>query len=128
MGYAIGEVVACELRGAAQQVHRHAMTQLAKEFPTRVSAKAGAQLHHRILQDIRLVTADLLQALGPIDLVVTGWPCQGSSAARTGQGLDDSRLGLLVELLRVLHVLQGLHKAWGQTLGYLVEHVAAGHD
>jgi hypothetical protein len=25
-------------------------------------------------------------------------------------------------------VLQGLHKAWGQPLGYLIEHVAAGHD
>jgi hypothetical protein len=33
-----------------------------------------------------------------------------------------------VELLRVLHVLQRLHKAKGQPLGYLIEHVAAGHD
>jgi hypothetical protein len=58
------------------------VTQLAREFPTRVSAKAGAQLHHRIPQDIRLVTADHLQALGPIDLVVAGWPCQGSTTLR----------------------------------------------
>jgi hypothetical protein len=28
----------------------------------------------------------------------------------------------------VLHVLQGLHKAWGRPLGYLIEHVAASHD
>jgi hypothetical protein len=128
VGYMIGEVVACELRGAAMHIHRHALTQLAREFPTRVSAKAGAQLHHRISQDIQLVTADHLQALGPIDLVVAGWPYQGSSAARTGQGLDDSRSKLLVELLRVLHVLQGLHNAWGRPLGYLIEHVAAGHN
>jgi hypothetical protein len=53
---------------------------------------------------------------------------QGSSAARTGQGLDDSKSWLLVELLRVLHVLQGLHRAWGRPLGYLIEHVAASHD
>jgi site-specific DNA-cytosine methylase len=95
--YAIGEVVACELRGAARQVHRHALTQLAREFPTQVSAKAGAQLHHRVSQNIRLVTAYHLQALalGPVDLVVAGWPCQGSSAAGTGQGLDDSGSGFL---------------------------------
>jgi site-specific DNA-cytosine methylase len=96
----IGEVVACELRGAARQVHQHAVTQLGREFPTRMSAKAGVQLHHRVPQDIRLVTADHVQALRPIDLEVAGWPCQGSSAAGTGKGLDDSRSGLLVKLLR----------------------------
>jgi DNA (cytosine-5)-methyltransferase 1 len=46
-----------------------------------------------------------------VDLVVAGWPCQRSSAAGTGQGLDDARSGLFTELMRVLGELQALHKA-----------------
>lgn len=102
LGYSVGEVIACERRGAARQAHSSAVQRLGKEFPERVSSKAGAQLHHRLPQDVRLVTVEQLQALGPIDLVVAGWPCQGNSAAGSGGGLDDARSGLFTELLRIL--------------------------
>jgi hypothetical protein len=74
------------------------------------------------------VGAEQLEALGPIDLVVAGWPCQGSSAAGKGGGLDDDSSGLFTELVRVIGILQGLHRQWGQPLGYVIEHVAAGFD
>jgi site-specific DNA-cytosine methylase len=73
-------------------MHKHA---LAQELPTTVAAGAGAQLHYRLPQDIRLVGHDHLHALGPVDLVVAGWPCQGNSAAGEGKGLDDQRAGAL---------------------------------
>ncbi|GAQ91508.1 hypothetical protein KFL_007970030 [Klebsormidium nitens] len=66
LGYELGEVVACEARGAARVVHAHSLTELAREFPGTVSSRAGAQLHHRFPQDIRLVTRQALQELGPI--------------------------------------------------------------
>jgi hypothetical protein len=56
LGYQVGEVIACEARGAARQVHRHALGELRKEFPAAVGAKAGAQLHHHLPQDVRLVS------------------------------------------------------------------------
>lgn len=128
LGYQLGEVVACEVRGAARQVHLHAMGELRKEFGATVGPKAGAQLHHHLPQDIRLVSRAHLHDLGPMDLVVAGWPCQGNSAAGEGQGLDDPRSGLFSELLRVLNIMQDLHQQWGRPMGYLVEHVAAGND
>lgn len=128
LGYRVGEVTACEMRGAARQAHAHALAGLGKEFPQAVFAKAGAQLHHRLPQDIRLVGVQQLRDLGPIDIVVAGWPCQGNSAAGDGQGLDDGRSGLFADLLRVLHILQDLHRGWGRPLGYLIEHVAASYD
>jgi hypothetical protein len=128
LGYQIGEIVACKMRGAARQVHAHAVGALGREIPGVVSAKAGAQLHHRLPQDIRLVGVQQLRELGPIDIVVAGWPCQGSSAAGAGQGLDDGRSGLFTDLLRILHILQGLHREWNRPLGYVIEHVAAGFD
>ncbi|GAQ91734.1 hypothetical protein KFL_008410050 [Klebsormidium nitens] len=57
LGYSVGEVIACERRGAARQAHSRALQRLAKEFPNQVSQRAGAQLHHRLPQDVQLVTA-----------------------------------------------------------------------
>jgi site-specific DNA-cytosine methylase len=128
LGYQVREVTACEMRGAARQAHAHALAALAREFPRAISAKAGAQLHHRLPQDIRLVGGQQLRELGPIDIVVAGWPCQGSCAAGEGQGLDDGRSGLFTDLVRVLHTLRDLQKEWGRPLAYLIEHVAAGYD
>jgi hypothetical protein len=128
LGYAVGKVIACERRGAARQVHAHAVQQLHEEFPDLVTHRTGAQLHHRLPQDIQLVGAEQLEALGPIDLVVAGWPCQGSSAAGKGRGLDDDRSGLFTELVQVLGILQALHRRWGQPLGFVIEHVAAKFD
>jgi hypothetical protein len=128
LGYAVGEVIACERRGAARQAHAHAVQQLHKEFLDLVANRTRAQLHHRLPQDIQLVGAEQLEALGPIDIVVAGWPCQGSSAAGKEGGLDDDRSGLFTELVRVIGILQALHRQWGQPLGYVIEHVAAGFD
>lgn len=48
------------------------MGELWREFPTTVRPKAGAQLHHQLPQDIRLVSQAHLHDLGPLDLVVAG--------------------------------------------------------
>jgi site-specific DNA-cytosine methylase len=109
-------------------VHAHVVTELQREFPSIVARRAGAQMHHRLPQDVRLVSEQHLRELGPIDLVVAGWPCQGSNAAGTGLGLDDARSRLFTELVRILSTLQSLHHDWGQPLGYLIEYVAAGTD
>jgi hypothetical protein len=98
LGYQIGEVIACEARGAARVVHAHSLVQLVEGFPKTVARKAGAQLHHKLPQDIRLVSPQHLREQGPVDLVVAGWPCQESSAAGSGQGLDDARSGLFTGL------------------------------
>ncbi|GAQ92009.1 hypothetical protein KFL_009030040, partial [Klebsormidium nitens] len=122
-----------QLRGC-QPLDWRVIQPLPRDRPLRVlelfaGVGAATQALARVgYQDIRLVTREQLSELGPVDLVVAGWPCQGSSAAGTGQGLDDGRSGLVVELLRVMRNLQALHQGWGRQLGYLIEHVAAGFD
>ena len=128
LGYTVGRVFACEKRNAARMVHQWSGDKLAGAFPGRVEKEALGQLHNALPQDVQLVSEAHLEALGPIDLVVAGWPCQGSSAAGRGMGLDDARSGLVGELLRLLTTMQRLHRRWGQQLAYVVEHVAAGFD
>jgi hypothetical protein len=61
LGYNVGEVVACEARGAARMVGAHALAKLTAEFPGTVAERAGAQMHHKLPQHIRLVSGQHLR-------------------------------------------------------------------
>jgi hypothetical protein len=44
--------------------------------------------------------------VGPIDLVIAKWPCQGHTRVGRGEGLHDPRSHMFWEMLRVLRHLQ----------------------
>ena len=54
------------------------------------------------LGDVSLVTEDQLKALGPIDLVVFGSPCQDLSVAGKRKGLAGERSGLFHIAMRII--------------------------
>jgi DNA (cytosine-5)-methyltransferase 1 len=58
------------------------------------------------LGDITKITEEVLHALGPVDLVTAGWPCQDVSVAGRRAGLAGARSGLWREVVRVLGVLR----------------------
>jgi DNA (cytosine-5)-methyltransferase 1 len=58
------------------------------------------------LGDITAITEATLHALGPVDLVTAGWPCQDVSMAGRRAGLAGARSGLWREVVRVLGVLR----------------------
>ena len=49
------------------------------------------------LGDVRNVTPE---TVGPVDLIVGGWPCQGNSVAGDRGGMADERSGLFSEVVR----------------------------
>jgi site-specific DNA-cytosine methylase len=56
--------------------------------------------------------------VGPIDLVIVGWPCQGHTRASHGEGLRDPRCRMFWEMLRMLRHLQTHH---ARALAYILE-------
>lgn len=52
-----------------------------------------------IFEDVRELTAD---AVGPVDIIAGGFPCQDISRAGSGLGLDGSRSGLWGEFFRLI--------------------------
>jgi site-specific DNA-cytosine methylase len=40
-----------------------------------------------------------MELLGPVDLIISGWECQGFSAAGFGEGLNDTRSGLFMDMV-----------------------------
>jgi site-specific DNA-cytosine methylase len=41
-----------------------------------------------------------MELLGPMDLIISGWECQGFSAIGFGEGLNDTRSGLFMDMVQ----------------------------
>lgn len=73
-----------------------------------IDPAACAVLGHRLpdvpnLGDVRAVTGAQIAALGPIDVVIGGSPCQDLSVAGRRAGLAGARSHLFYDLLRIFH-------------------------
>jgi site-specific DNA-cytosine methylase len=58
-----------------------------------------------------------MELLGPIDLIISGWECQGFSTVGFGEGLSDTRSGLFMDMIRLITWAQSI----SPTLGYVIE-------
>jgi site-specific DNA-cytosine methylase len=65
-----------------------------------------------------------MELLGPVDLIILGWECQGFSAAGFGEGLSDTRSGLFKDMIRLITWVQSI----SLTLGYVIENTPSQLD
>jgi hypothetical protein len=84
---------------------RH-LTLLMQQYPELLPRLAIRGYQRALPLNITLLGAQDLVKVGPIDLVITGWPCQGHTWAGRGEGLCDPRSRMFWEMLRVLRHLQ----------------------
>ena len=69
------------------------------------------------LGDITKLTRPQLEALGPIDLIVGGSPCQGFSVAGKQEGLNDIRSKLAIDYIRVINTINPRWIVWENVPG-----------
>ena len=62
---------------------------------------------------------DRARALGPIDLIASGTPCQSFSVAGLRGGLKDARGNLTLRFMEVVHALRPTHIFWENVPGVL---------
>jgi site-specific DNA-cytosine methylase len=43
-----------------------------------------------------------MELLGPMDLIILGWECQGFSGFGFGEGFSDIRSGLFTDMVRLI--------------------------
>jgi site-specific DNA-cytosine methylase len=43
-----------------------------------------------------------MELFGPVDLIISGWECQGFLAAGFGKGLSDTRSGLFMNMVQLI--------------------------
>jgi site-specific DNA-cytosine methylase len=58
-----------------------------------------------------------MELLGLMDLIVSGWECQGFSTVGFGEGLNDTRYSLFTNMVRLITWAQSIFR----TLGYVIE-------
>jgi site-specific DNA-cytosine methylase len=58
-----------------------------------------------------------MKLLGPMDLIISGWECQGFSVAGFGEGLSDTRSGLFTNMVRLITWVQSI----SSTLDYVIK-------
>jgi len=58
-----------------------------------------------------------MELLGPVDLIILGWECQGFSTTGFGKGLNDTRSGLFMNMVRLITWAQSI----SPILGYVTE-------
>jgi site-specific DNA-cytosine methylase len=52
--------------------------------------------------DIQLIQKKHMELLGPMDLIILGWECQGFSVAGFGEGLSDTKSGLFTSMVQLI--------------------------
>jgi site-specific DNA-cytosine methylase len=65
-----------------------------------------------------------MELLGPVDLIISGWECQGFSAVGFGEGLSDTRSGLFTDMVRLITWAQSIFP----TFGYIIENTPSQDD
>ncbi len=90
---------------ARQASMRHVMM-LQQKYPHLLPTLAIQGYRCSLPSNITLLGAPNLARIGPINLVIFGWLCQGLSQASTGQVLSDPKSGLFLELIHVVQHLQ----------------------
>ena len=76
------------------RVARHHLHQLMVLYPQQLPPTAIHGCFSRLPRDVTLISEADLRHLGPVDMVIAGWPCQGHSRAGAGRGLEDPRSSL----------------------------------
>ncbi|TBR75364.1 MAG: DNA cytosine methyltransferase [Burkholderiaceae bacterium] len=81
------------------------------------------------LGDVTRITDEQIAALGPLDIVIGGSPCQGLSVAGKRKGLEDGRSGLFHEQMRIFHAAHHLCGArfmlWENVPGAFISNAGA---
>jgi site-specific DNA-cytosine methylase len=58
-----------------------------------------------------------MELLGLVDLIISGWECEGFSAVGFGEGLSDTRSSLCTYMIQLITWAQSISLA----LGYVIE-------
>jgi site-specific DNA-cytosine methylase len=65
-----------------------------------------------------------MELLGPMDLIISSWECQGFSTTGFRKGLSDTRFGLFTNMVQLITWAQSI----SPTLGYVIENIAPQFD
>ncbi len=98
----VGRYFYVDIDPIARQVATSRMMEFTAKFPQQFTTIAWKTSFTFLPSDIQLIQKKHMELLGPVDLIISGWECQGFSAAGFGEGLSDTRSSLFTNMVRVI--------------------------
>jgi site-specific DNA-cytosine methylase len=99
------------------QVVASKMMEFTTRFPQQFATIAWKASFTFFPFDIQLIQNKHMELFGPMDHIILGWECYGSSAIGFGKGLNDTRSDLFMDMVRLI--------TWAQSIslmfGYVIE-------
>jgi len=99
LGMVVQRYFYIDIDPTARQVAASRMREFVTRFPQQFTTTAWKASFIFLPSDIQLIQKKHMELLGPIDLIILGWECQGFSAARFGEALSDTRFGLFTDMI-----------------------------
>jgi site-specific DNA-cytosine methylase len=100
------------------------MREFTTRFPQLFTTTAWKASFTFLPSDIQLIEKKHMELLGLVDLMISGWECQGFSTTGFGEGLSDTRSGLFMDMIRLITWVQSI----SPTLGYVIENTPSQLD
>jgi site-specific DNA-cytosine methylase len=91
------------------------MMELIAKFPQQFAISAWKASFTFLHFDIQLIFKKHMKLLGPVDLIISGWECQGFSTTRFGKGLNDRRSDLFMDMVQLI--------TWAQSISLMLGYV-----
>jgi len=85
-----------------KQMASSRMMEFITKFPQQFATTAWKASFIFLLFDIQLIQKKHMELLGPMDLIISSWECQGFLAAGFGKSLSDTRSGLFTDMVRLI--------------------------
>jgi site-specific DNA-cytosine methylase len=83
----------------ARQVTTSRMMELIARFPQQFATTAWKSTFTFLPSDIQLIQKKHMELLGPVDLIISGWECQGFLMVGFGKGLSDTKFDLFTDMV-----------------------------
>jgi hypothetical protein len=121
-GVKIRQLYVCEIDSEARALAAARLEVLSKMFPKLLPLEAFARCFSVLPHDISLIKYRHIKELGPVDLVICGFPCQDfSRATRIAQELRDPRSAIFFGMVNIVHEIT---YEYGNC-GWIIENVDA---
>jgi site-specific DNA-cytosine methylase len=86
----------------ATQLTASRMMELITKFSQQFTTTAWKDSFTFLPSDIQLIQKKLMELLGLVEIIISGWECQGFSMARFGKGLSDTKSDLFINMVRLI--------------------------
>lgn len=120
-GLKVSKYIFCDNEPITRKVASHRLSLLQAAYPGQLLATACIDAFSTLPQDVRYIQEAHIQRLGPVDILIAGWECQGFSAVGLGKGLQNARSGLYKDLVQILTWL----KTHNPECAYILENTPA---